>query len=616
MVVSMQEGGSQRLEHAKRVFALTPVEYSILDLVFARETEVGDSSTSRTLRVAEVLDRLQRVHDRLSLLAALSGSGTLTQLALIDVRGDDAFLDRRVSLVPEVWTRLVGLPAIVPTRRGAALSTLALSPPVAARTAALAQWLAEPKTKWPTVIVHGPAGTGRTAVAEGLAAILGCDVLPIDGTKLTAAALPAVRREIAWHQAIALVADADRAEPAVLTALAARAACPLFVTTAMPIGEALLAPTRTVRMIDLEPLGVSERAAVWRARLAAHELDAASLDAVELASRFRFGPARIASVVEAFAGSVVPTQADVIEVCRTVPKLQAGGLATPVRSRVGWDALVVPPATRAELELVVAWERRRGHLFRQGAAGENARAPKGVSCLFYGDPGTGKTLAAQLIAGELDRELYRVDLSQVVDKYIGETEKRLDNVFREAEAAGVVLLFDEADALFAQRTSVKSSNDRYANLETGYLLQRIEDHDGIVLLATNLRGNLDPAFQRRLAATIEFPTPELAERRRIWDLLLPSMAMRDSTIDLDQLAVFSHHLTGGDIRNAVVTALLFSDQRGATLGMPHLAIAIWRELRRAGRMIEISRFGPWSHSVLAHANAHAPTGTSVPVTSR
>lgn len=587
------------------MFALNPVELATLSFLLTAELDPQHESSRRSIRVADVVAGLERVHDRLDVLAALSSSGSLAQHDLITVRGEGAFLAREVSLVDVMWARLLGLPAASAVRPGARLATLALTPTVRERIDRIVDWLEHPKTAWPTVIVYGPADSGRAAIAEALAAALGCDVLPLDGTSLTSTAVPTWRREIAWHQAIPIISDADRAEPEALSALARVAACPMFLTATKPVTATVMTDARTVRVLENEPLGVLERAAIWEACFSARMIDTTALDPVELASRFRFGPARIASAVSTFPRGSSPAQRDVIELCRTVHEVHAGGLASLVRSRVGWDALVASPAMRTELDMIVTWEKRRAHLFRPGMLGANARASKGLTCLFWGPPGTGKTLAAQLIAGELGRDLYRVDLSRVVDKYIGETEKRLDLVLREAEQAGVVLLFDEADALFAQRTDVRSSNDRYANLETGYLLQRIEDHDGLVILASNLRRNLDPAFQRRLGVIVEFSMPQAPERRRLWELLLPPHEHRGEDIDVDQLAQLSEHLSGGDIRNAVVTAVLLADQDGQRLTMRHAVLALLRELRRMGRMVDGSRFAAWT--------AQSTTSTSAPV---
>ncbi len=585
-----------RIAHATRVFGLNAAERDIVTLLLAAAT-----SEPKPLRVFDVIEQLSGIHDRVALLAAFAESATLGALALIELRGDGPRLDRAASLSDDVWPRLLGLGGPTESRPGRPLGDLASPPRVHAQAEQAARWLASIKGTWPTVVVQGPIGTGRTAIAEALAATLGCPVLPIDGARVTPSSVGTLRREIAWHQATPVISDADRADPDALAALAKLAACPLFGTSTHPIAERVMAPNRAMRVVETEPLATPDRAAIWRKVLESRSLDLAAFDAGDLGSRFRFSPSRIEAVVSAIAsGPTTPSHDDVVALCRSIPEVRAGGLATHVRGQRTWDDLVVTEGVRRELELIVTWGRRRAQLFAADGLGANARAPRGLTCLFHGPSGTGKTLAAQVIAAQLGLELYRVDLSQVVDKYIGETEKRLDLVFREAEAAGVVLFFDEADALFAQRTSVRSSHDRYANLETGFLLQRIEDHDGIVILATNLENNLDPAFQRRVGVIVELALPAAPERKRIWNLLLPAVEARDADVDVELLAR-SASLAGGDIRNAVVAAVLIADHQGEPLGMKHLAIAIWREIKRAGRLQTPGDLAPWQAHVAAYA---------------
>ncbi len=546
-----------RLQHAVEVFGLQAPERDVVTLLFA--AAIAPAGERSSLRVIDVVDQLAGIHDRVALLAAFSPSSALFGFALIEVRGEGPRLEQRVSLLDDLWPRLLGMPAATETRDELPVEQLALARPVAQRVRDVARWLSISRGAWPTVVVHGPAGSGRGAIAAALAASRTCAVLSIDGERLTPATIAFWRREIAWHQAIPVIADADRSDPLALVTLARIASCPLFVTATHSLVERVMAPGRTAVVLEVDPLSSVDRAAIWRAAFSARCVDTAALDVEDLGARFRFSPARISTVVDTVvAGGIPPTHEATVGLCRSIPEIRAGGVAARISSRRRWSDLVIAPGVRAELELIVTWGRRRSALFERDGIGAHARASRGLTCLFHGPPGTGKTLAAQVIANELGLDLYRVDLSQVVDKYIGETEKHLDLVFREAEAAGVVLLFDEADALFAQRTTVKSSHDRYANLETGYLLQRIEDHDGIVILASNLENNLDPAFQRRLGVIVELAAPGPAERKRIWELLLPACDHREPDVDVDLLARAAP-LAGGGIRNAVVAAI--SDRR-------------------------------------------------------
>ncbi len=203
--------------------------------------------------------------------------------------------------------------------------------------------------------------------------------------------------------------------------------------------------------------------------------------------------------------------------------------------------------------------------------------------LFAGPPGTGKTMSAQIIAAELGLDLYKIDLSTIISKYIGETEKNLGHIFSEAESSNAILFFDEADALFGKRSEVRDSHDRYANVEISYLLQRMETYDGVTILATNLRANLDEAFTRRLQFAVDFPFPEEADRLRIWQGLLPPRMPR-AELDLPLLAR-RYKLSGGNIRNIIMSAAYLAGANGGIVTMDHLLHGTRRELQKMGRLI-------------------------------
>jgi AAA+ superfamily predicted ATPase len=598
--------GTARLdlvEHATRVFSLSPLERDVLLILLA--ASLGPAGAARALRVGDLIDAVTKSADVSAVVAALDDVAPLLSFALIEVHGDGPRINRGVALHDDFWPRLVGASRAAATLGPGeiGLDRLALAPLVAARVATTQAWLRGLRGRWATVIVHGPAGSGRGALAAGLAAELGCGVLPIEGGQLTPMTLPAWRRDIAWHQAVPVVTDAERADPASLTALARLAACPLFATASSPIVERVLGAKRAVHTLEVDPLTAHDRAAIWRCTLARAGAASDAVDVGFLGARFAFAPARIVAASIALVDDVrEPTTDAAVAICRSIPEVRVGALATRIATPYRWNDLVVTPAVRAELELIATWGRRGAALFGPDAAGGRARAPRGLACLFHGPPGTGKSLAAQVVAGELGLELYRVDLAQVVDKYIGETEKRLDLLFREAEAAGVVLFFDEADALFTQRTEVREARDRYANLETGFLLQRLEDHAGLTILATNLQRNLDAAFQRRLSVVVELPLPGPIERARIWDKLLPPPALRADDIDIELLAR-RVTLAGGEIRNAVVAAVLIAERDGEALAGKHLAIAVWREMMKAGRLFDPVDLGPWRDVVVAYAGA-------------
>jgi hypothetical protein len=248
----------------------------------------------------------------------------------------------------------------------------------------------------------------------------------------------------------------------------------------------------------------------------------------------------------------------------------------------GWPDLVLPPDQLGQLQEICARARHRPLVYDGWGFGRKLAHGRGLQVLFSGPPGTGKTMAAAVIANELGLDLYRIELAQVVSKYIGETEKNLERVFSAAERREVILFFDEADALFGKRSEVKDSHDRYANLEISYLLQRMEAYDGLAILATNLRQHLDEAFLRRLQVSVEFPFPDEAQRRRIWATLFPSEAPLDPAVDFDLLAR-ELKLAGGNLKNIALTAAFYAASDGNAIRLHHLAQAARREYQKLGR---------------------------------
>ena len=262
-------------------------------------------------------------------------------------------------------------------------------------------------------------------------------------------------------------------------------------------------------------------------------------------------------------------------------------LTRRIRPTRGWHELVLPDDQTALLADMVRRYRHSGTVFDDW--GFPTSPSRGLVLLFSGPSGTGKTLAAEVIAGALGLDMYRLDLSSVVSKYIGETEKNLDEVFTAAGAGNLVLFFDEADSLFGKRSEVKDAHDRYANLEVSYLLQRLERYDGVVVMATNFEKNIDEAFIRRIHARIDFSTPSVVQRRELWVQHLPSAAPLADDIDLDALAE-RFELTGGSIRNAAVTAAFAAASDDGRIAMVHLLMGVERELRKQGRLIKRDDF--------------------------
>jgi len=259
-------------------------------------------------------------------------------------------------------------------------------------------------------------------------------------------------------------------------------------------------------------------------------------------------------------------------------------MASKLIPRYDWDDLVLPEEQLEMLRELVNTVTHRTQVLEGWRVGDKLASSAGVTVLFVGPPGTGKTMAAEVIAGELELDLYRIDLSGVVSKYIGETEKNLEKIFSEAESSNAILFFDEADAIFGKRSEVKDAHDRYANIEISYLLQRMETYNGVTILASNLGSNLDDAFMRRLQYGITFPFPEQGQRLQIWQSLFPPTLPRQADLDLERLAR-RFNLAGGNIRNIIVNAAYLAAGDGQIVTMQHLLHATKREMQKMGRMI-------------------------------
>jgi hypothetical protein len=326
----------------------------------------------------------------------------------------------------------------------------------------------------------------------------------------------------------------------------------------------------------------AERRAHWRDSLGAR----ACGDLEEIASQFRLTggnvrrAARLACVYASLARHDEVRLADVRRASRALSRETLETLAARVETEGDWSHLAISADTLEELRNLESRCRNRERLPAEVGACLGSQMNGGVRAIFSGASGTGKTLAARLLAASLEKDLYRLDLSTVVNKYIGETEKNLNQVFARAEELDVILLLDEGDALLTQRTEVANANDRYANLETNYLLQRLESYEGILIVTTNAGDRIDAAFERRMDVRVSFNAPDAAERWAIWQMHLPAARAVSRTL-LDEAAQRCE-LTGGQIRNAVLHAAALALEGGDVIADDHLEAAVRREYRKAG----------------------------------
>jgi hypothetical protein len=349
---------------------------------------------------------------------------------------------------------------------------------------------------------------------------------------------------------------------------------------------------RTVVAVDVHKPTAAEQRAVWRASLGDA---AAAVDGhVErLASQFSLSVAAIrtaAREARRAESDLEHLQSGLWEASKARARPRLDRLAQRIEPVATWDALVLPEADLRQLRAIAAQVMHRATVYEAWGFGATSSRGLGISALFAGASGTGKTLAAEVLAHELRLDLYRIDLSSVVSKYIGETEKNLRRVFDAAEDGGAILFFDEADALFGKRSEVKDSHDRYANIEVNYLLQRMEAYRGLAILATNMKSALDPAFMRRIRFVVTFPFPDGGQRAEIWRRVFPP-AVPTEALDTTQLVRLN--ITGGSIRNIALNAAFLAAAAGGPVRMEHLAEATRAEYAKLEKPLPESEVGGW-----------------------
>jgi len=355
--------------------------------------------------------------------------------------------------------------------------------------------------------------------------------------------------------------------------------------------------------IVLPAPGPDERRDAWRAALGDDVGAARPQLAEELSSKFKFGPggidaalARLRWETVSLASPPTPEDLDLAlhRACRaeSSPTLEAH--AQKIQARYRWDDLVVPDDVRDQLVEIRNAVRWRTRVHGDWGFESKFSLGRGLAVLFSGPSGTGKTMSAEVLAGDLGLDLYKIDLAQVVSKYIGETEKNLSRIFTEAESANGILLFDEADALFGKRSEVKDSHDRYANIEINYLLQRLEEFEGIVILTTNMLKNLDPAFTRRIQYSVEFPAPDERHRELLWSRVFPAATPRAGDLDLEFLAK-RFKLSGANIKNVALNSAFLAASNGGVVDMAHVLTALKREYHKMGKLASRSEFGAYYH---------------------
>ncbi|CAG0981011.1 ATP-dependent zinc metalloprotease FtsH 1 [Rhodocyclaceae bacterium] len=526
--------------------------------------------------------------------SACSPQSPLRYWQLINIGDTSRLTTARLSIDERILHYLLGVPAL-DTRLAGLLRDLPHIQPLPPSQQRQAEHLhhvwSNTQGRFPLLCLHGQDHSGTRAVAAHACGMLvlrpllmrANDIPPDAGERALLARL--LERECLLIRG-ALIIETDDSHETHLAPLLDQLACPVILLGKPPAAV----QHRCILMEIRKPLS-GEQHDLWRSALT----DIAPIDDAALLSitaHFDFSSEDIAATAEEARSEIKNNASPQIlwQICRARARGGLESLAQRITPHATWSDLVLPAPQLAILHDTVRQVRHRNTVYEQwGFAGKSERG-LGISALFAGESGTGKTLAAEVLAGELGLDLYRIDLSAVVSKYIGETEKNLEQLFAAAETSGAVLLFDEADALFGKRSEVKDSHDRYANIELAYLLQRMESYRGLSILTTNLKASLDTAFLRRIRFVVQFPFPDVTQRTEIWRRIFPEALPRDE-LKLDQLARL--HVSGGNIRNIAMNAAFFAAEDGTPMSMIHLARAARTEYSKLEKPINEAEMGGW-----------------------
>ncbi len=453
--------------------------------------------------------------------------------------------------------------------------------------------------------LYGPRKAGKVSLARSLCYELGVPLLIADVEKMVGLRLPfddlslVLGREAILQQSAlclknvdCLLEEGDKYQSLMRSLIDAlnTFSSLTFLIGRRPWRPAGLFDQQMFIAIEFPTPDERERKRIWETCLKRRCEHVEDIDVCELASKFRLTPGQIDDAIREAKNLALwrspeeghITMEDLHAACRTQSHSRLDTLARKITPKLLWNDIILPSLNKSQLREICTHVKYRYLVYGEWGFDRKLSLGKGLNVLFSGPSGTGKTMAAEIIAHELGLDLYKIDLSQVVSKYIGETEKNLDKIFNEAQTSNAILFFDEADALFGKRSEVKDAHDRYANIEIGYLLQKMEEYHGVAILATNLRQNMDEAFVRRIQVIVEFPFPDEEHRRRIWEVTFPQEAPIGDEVDFGVLAR-EIKLAGGNIKNIALTAAFYAAEESGVVMMVHLVRAVRREYQKLGR---------------------------------
>jgi hypothetical protein len=595
-----------------RPFGLSARELDVVAVALAAEIDpkyeaifgyLQDDVTRRRPSVALVLDILcDSTMDRLAAQAMFAPAAPLLASRLLRLAGDEAEPVGRRALVlaPGVAAFLLGEPWLPPGVRWLAETAGQTAPAGLARLARRAASSGAPLC----LCFEGKDETEKQGMAAALGRAMAAPVMLADcarGAFTQDAAREdwffTVLRDAALHHAVLYLTgletiSGEAARQTLLDALDGRGGVVILSASPGPRAGAQLVG---MLKISFAAPDWPARRSTWRAALRARNLRAAPEALDQLAECFAFTRTEIGRAADAAASLAVlrggAQDTYLFEAARGHSGHELASLTQRISPAHGWDDLVLPASSREQLAEMCRRVTLRHQVLGAWGFGQKHSGGNGVNTLFHGHSGTGKTMAAEVVARALQMDLYKIDLAGVVSKYIGETEKNLDRIFAAARDASAILFFDEADALFGKRSEVRDSHDRYANLEVSYLLQKMEQHDGVSILATNLRQNLDDAFLRRLAFTVQFPFPDEESRRLIWAGIWPAQAPVAADVDASWLGA-RFMLSGGNIRNAALAAAFFAAREGGAITLAHVVRAVQAEFEKMGKTLSPAELAP------------------------
>ena len=604
-----QKGIELRLRRLARTFDLDDLDLELLLIALAPDLDnrferlygyLHDDVSRRRASIGLWLELCGLEPASAAAWRRLAPDGQLTAARLLLVEDPERpFLTRSLRVPDRVTAFLLGVDK--PDSQVASLM-YGCEPAMGAAAPTLVRWLEDGLR---LAYVRERPGTAAAPMAVGALAEVRRAALTVDLRRLRADEDPwllaaLVAREAGLSGSAVVAGPLDALVPRGLAAVQAFSELPgLVILTGSSNWDPVW--SREVPFLcEAPPPAADDRARLWRAGVNGET--APGLDPAEATAQFRLTSDQVqraarAARLQARAANRSIEAADLRAGARAQNAAGLERLARRMEPAVRLTDLVLPPDVLEQLRELTVRARQRDRVLGEWQMAGAASRRRGLTALFAGASGTGKTMAAEVVAGEMGLDLYVVDLASVVDKYVGETEKNLDRIFAEAESVNGVLLFDEADALFGKRSDVSDAHDRYANVEVAYLLQRMELFEGIAILATNLRSNLDEAFARRLDSLIDFPEPDEVDRHRLWDRCLGSLAPRGDDLDLAFLAR-AFKLSGGNIRNIVLAAAYMAAEAGRSISMADLVRATEREYRKLGRMVVESEFGAF-YSMLA-----------------